>query len=284
MNNLAHGLTLLCRHNKDGAYATQANRRKGLKSIANDLYALGYKIEDPRSIKPKHVEALVSHWHQKNLSPATIKNRMGWVRWWAEKVNKASIIPRDNADLGIEPRKAANDNRAWSLNKNTPLACPYAQASLMLIQAFGLRVEEALKIKPVKADRKVYIKLEGSWTKGGRPRELPISKSDQKAALDFAKKVAGNGALIPDDKSFKEQRNVFEYQTLKHGMRNLHGLRHAFAQQRYFELTGWKAPKAGGPEQHRLVPSEKNLDRWARKIISEELGHSRINITKIYLG
>ena len=284
MNNLAHGLAKLCRHNKDGSYATQTNRRKGLKAIAADLYELGYKIESPNSLKPKHVNSLVMHWRARGLTPTTVKNRVAWMRWWAEKVNKASVIPRDNAELGIDPATAANDNRAWQLDGEQKLPCDFAHASLKLIEAFGLRVEEAIKIKPVQADKGVLLELQGSWTKGGRARQLPISTAKQKAALDYAKEVAQNGSLIPDCKSFIQQRKAFDHQTLKAGLRNLHGLRHAFAQQRYRELTGWEAPKNGGPSKSSLTPTELKLDRWARKIIAEELGHSRISITKIYVG
>ena len=284
MNNLAHGLAQLCRHNRDGSHATQANRSKGLKAIAADLYELGYKIESPNSLKPKHVHSLVTHWRARGLSSTTVKNRVAWMRWWAEKVNKASVIPRDNVELGIEPSPAANDNRAWTLEAGRELPCEYANATLKLIEAFGLRVEEAIKIRPAQADKGVLLELQGSWTKGGRRRQLPISTEKQVEALAYAIEIAGNGSLIPADKSFIQQRKSFDHQTLKAGLRNLHGLRHAFAQQRYVELTGWPSPKAGGPSKSSLTPSELKLDRWARKIISEELGHSRIGITKVYIG
>ncbi len=76
------------------------------------------------------------------------------------------------------------------------------------------------------------------------------------------------------------------------GVSKLHGLRHAYAQQRYHELTqtldprkkGLICPIAGGVISKNLKGLEKDLDRQARMILSRELGHSRINITKIYLG
>ena len=73
---------------------------------------------------------------------------------------------------------------------------------------------------------------------------------------------------------------------------NLHGLRHAYAQRRYQELTtyfdndkkGLLAPIAGGKPYKELSLIEKDWDRRARHIIVRELGHSRLNITKIYLA
>ena len=68
------------------------------------------------------------------------------------------------------------------------------------------------------------------------------------------------------------------------GYRKLHGLRHAYAQARYEELTGWKAPAAGGPVSRALSPGQKVMDRHARRTISHELGHIRLQISGVYLG
>jgi hypothetical protein len=67
-------------------------------------------------------------------------------------------------------------------------------------------------------------------------------------------------------------------------MTKLHGLRHAYAQRRYEELTGWKAPVAGGPAAKSLNEEQRALDRGARETISRELGHDREQITAVYLG
>ncbi|MGH8627536.1 MAG: hypothetical protein ACREYC_20450, partial [Gammaproteobacteria bacterium] len=65
---------------------------------------------------------------------------------------------------------------------------------------------------------------------------------------------------------------------------HLHGLRHEYAQSRYQELTGWKAPAAGGPKSAELTADQKRLDQDARIAISCELGHEREQITAVYLG
>jgi len=46
--------------------------------------------------------------------------------------------------------------------------------------------------------------------------------------------------------SYVEHLKRFEYQTLKAGLRNTHGFRHAYAQQRYATLAGQSCPLAGG--------------------------------------
>lgn len=77
-----------------------------------------------------------------------------------------------------------------------------------------------------------------------------------------------------------------------HNAPKLHGLRHAYAQRRYFELTkqydaqhtGWQSPINGGKDTSLLNQQERDIDRRVRAIISRELGHSRIAIVKIYCG
>jgi integrase len=57
-----------------------------------------------------------------------------------------------------------------------------------------------------------------------------------------------------------------------------HGLRHAYGNDRYKELSGQDSPVRGG----KLVNRED--DRAARIQVAEELGHSRESITTHYLG
>ncbi len=46
--------------------------------------------------------------------------------------------------------------------------------------------------------------------------------------------------------SYRDQLNRFKAQTVQAGIDRVHGLRHHYAQARYADLTGWKAPAAGG--------------------------------------
>jgi hypothetical protein len=83
---------------------------------------------------------------------------------------------------------------------------------------------------------------------------------------------------------YVQQMRIYEKQTLKANLSNMHGLRHAYAQTRYQELTGWAAPACGGLTSKQLTPEQKQSDLRARLIISKELGHERESITSSYLG
>ncbi|NHO67687.1 hypothetical protein G8770_19240 [Aestuariicella hydrocarbonica] len=69
----------------------------------------------------------------------------------------------------------------------------------------------------------------------------------QRALIDRVYELAKSGALIPATKNYIQQLRVYERQTSMAGLSKLHGLRHAYAQERYRELTGWNAPANGGP-------------------------------------
>src|ERR1700730_14954468 len=99
-----YDLKQLCRRNRDGSYATQADREHILDLIADQLHEKGFRHMNAHSLKPKHVEKLVERWLAENLSPGTIKNRMSALRWWAEKIGKENIIARTNAAYGIPDR------------------------------------------------------------------------------------------------------------------------------------------------------------------------------------
>lgn len=281
MDALAFDLKTICDRNRDGSHATKANRHRMLQAMSRDLHQGGYRLPAARSLKPKHAEFLVDRWQAQGLDAGTIKNRMSALRWWAAKVNKASVIPRDNGALGIPDRQRGGESRAQKLDlaKVAKVTCPRMQFSLRLMAAFGLRMEEALKIRPALADQGDRLALKASWTKGGRFREIPVLNDRQRALLQEAKQLAGNGSLIPPDKSYIQHRKAFEHHTLKAGFANLHGLRHNYAQWRYKALTGRPCPK---PSQ--LTPAERFDDREARRQIALELGHNRLDVTRVYLG
>ncbi|MBI2802687.1 MAG: integrase domain-containing protein [Gammaproteobacteria bacterium] len=287
MNDLKFQLKELCDHNRDGSYATQAQRRWILDLIANQLQELGFRQMDSHSLKPKHVDALLKRWRDEKLAVATLKNRMAALRWWARKVNRQNVIERTNDRYGIPHRQFVSDeNKAKTIATDvlSNLRDLYVRMSLELQQAFGLRREEAIKFMPSYADRGDTLVLKDTWTKGGKARELPIRTPQQRDVLNRAHQLAGRGSLIPANRNYIEQLRVYEGNTSRAGLSKLHGLRHAYAQQRYLELTGWQSPAAGGPQSKTLTREQKSLDHEARLTISRELGHERESVTAIYLN
>jgi integrase len=286
MDDLTYTLRQLCQRNRDGSHATQADRLRALTLASRQLREAGYRQMRASSLKGKHVEALLRHWQTEGLSAGTLKNRLAHLRWWAEKVGKASVIPADNTQLGIPERRfVTNENKARDLGDGLgKVNDSCVRMSLMLQHAFGLRREESIKFQPCYADRGDAITLKGSWTKGGRERTVPITTTEQRAVLHQAHQLAGAGSLIPAHKTYIQQRHTYDGQCKAAGLSNMHGLRHRYAQARYETLTGWKAPAAGGPPSRELTPAQRMLGTWSRQTISHELGHERTQISAVYLG
>ena len=188
--------------------------------------------------------------------------------------------------LGVaERRYVTNISKAQELGTGLEqITNVHVRMSLQLQAAFGLRREEAIKFQPSYADRGDHIALKGSWTKGGRERTVPITTTERRDALHAEHRLAGTGSLTPANKTYIQQRHVYDGQCKAAGLSHMHGLRHQYAQSRYETLTGRPPPAAGGPLATELSPTQHIEDRHARQTISRELGHERVRITAIYLG
>ena len=196
--------------------------------------------------------ALVREWKRQGRSIGTMKNRTAHIRWWARRVGRPGVVP-SNGELGIANREyVTNADKSTVLDpeKLARVKDPHVAMALRLEAAFGLRREEALKFTPARDDRGGCIQLKGSTTKGGRPREVPVRNEAQRQLLDEARRLVGSGALIPPGRNYRQQLKVYEGQTREAGLYRMHGLRHGYVLERYKEITGWKAPAAGGPPGH----------------------------------
>ena len=294
MKKLEHKILQICNRNRDGSHATQANRKSILSMCVEQLGQAGYKVNElkPHDLKGRHINALVKCWQNDGVSVGTMKNRLSALRWLAEKIDNKGLV-KSNDELGIGKRQyVTNENKSIDLTdvKKVDLSklSPHVALSTELQKEFGLRREEAMKFQPsyalagfppATADK---IMIKPSWSKGGRYREIPITNDRQRELLGRVQALAGNGSLIPADKSYRQHKNTFEYETRQAGIGQTHGLRHLYAQNRYYELTGWQCPAVGGVRE--LTSNEKEIDQQARQQISEELGHGRLQITGVYLG
>lgn len=285
-SQLKRSLYNVLSHDKSGSFATRYDRKNILSRFVKDLFSINYKISNIHDLKQKHIIAIVDCWKQRQLSNATIKNRLAVIRYLSGLLDKSQLVPT-NKELNLAPRKyVSTQNRAIQDPDFSRINNFNIRVSLELQRVFGLRREESLKIKPHLADKNDRLELLPSWCKGGRGRVIPIYTEEQRYWLNCAKEVVGKfgDSLIPKERNYIQQRWIYEKQTLRAGLSNLHGLRHAYAQRRYKELTGWDAPISGGLRSTELTPEQRELDYQARMILTEELGHSREQITVNYLG
>ncbi len=288
-----HSVLSLFKQTSDLSYKTKADYQAEALLMIKQLHGSGVQLSNIRHLKPKHVTRLITQWQNQQLNAGTIKNRVSVLRYLANRIGKKSLLPKTNEELGLSKRTiVSSTNRAQHQLDVSKITDRHVQLSLRLQQAFGLRREESIKFIPSVADKGDYVQLMGPWTKGGIQRNIPITNPKQRALLDELKRTIPTGeSLIPKERSYKQQLDRYVYQTRQAKMRNLHGLRHGYAQRRYHELTknlsggeGWQCPKMNGPVRAELTEGQRRVDERARYIVSNELGHSRVGVTRIYLG
>lgn len=231
------------------------------------------------------------------MSAATAQNYVSAVNTVMATVTKGqweSVSPTKSC--GIEQRSAIRLEPINSLDREkvseaskiaSERVSERAAAIIDLARDLGLRSKEASLLDAQKALKEAVqtgkVTIEAG-TKGGREREVPITSQRQLETLQKAAEAQGSAkAVMSPDANWKswregELRTAREIVQEVTGDRGLHDLRAAYAAERYELLTGVAAPVM----TEERVPKE--IDREARSIIAEELGHSRWEITNEYLG
>ena len=286
MSQLGYNFHLLVKTHKQGSQNTQASRMKILNLVADQLLRSGFKLKNSKGLKTKHIEHLVQRWKEEGLSPSTLKNRLSILRWTAKIIGKQNIVLRTNDAYGINRRQHKPEGKAKELDmsKLHQITDRHIYFSLLLQKELGLRREESIKFNVSYAMRGNLIRLKKSWTKGGKAREIPVTKESQHKLLTEIAQFCKGKSLIPSDKNYIQQLKVYEYQTNRVGLNKNHGLRHMYARSRYLAITGWQCPADGGLHRKELSMEDREIDYQARMAISKELGHTRFSITYAYLG
>jgi integrase len=291
-HNHRHG-----RRDKIVSNLTMQQRADRLYDCFEQLRELGYRLEDPTHIGERHVQALVDHWVARKQSAATIQTKLSHLRVFTTWIGKPGMVKRA-VDYVPDPDEvkrlyAARCDASWTTKDIDPESVivqlrqfdPYVANQLMAELRFGLRVKEAIMLRPWRADAGEAL-LVDDGTKGGRPRVVPLRSQEQRDALSYLKAQVHtrNGSLA--DPSLTLKQAITRYYvvmraagiTLKGLGVTSHGLRKEFANKVYFELTGVRSPVQGGP------PIDRVVDREARLRLVEHLGHARESIGTAYLG
>ena len=168
-----------------------------------------------------------------------------------------------------------------------------AAAIVLLARATGMRLREAILADLPRLNREANdlgrINIQDG-TKGGRagasaPRWIAVDEH-VRDALEFARQIspAGSRNLIAPHESYLSilQGIVHPARDIlhSHNLKGFHELRAAYACERYEQITQHRAPINGG----HCCQIDRNLDREARRQISYELGHGRIDVVSAYVG
>lgn len=285
---------------KPASNATQRKRIDMLHHFVDQLRDKGYLLKNILNLDSRHIEAIVSTWKAEKLGAATIATYYSLLRWLVQCIGKAGMV-MSLAHFNFTKEETARayiakSDKSWGSNNVDfhEVVCKVRQISpfpaiyLELCDAFGLRLQEAILIRPLIAWQGSTLNVVDG-TKGGRPRSVPVRTDHQRDVLKRAIEMAKGtltGSMVPVGRNLKQSLQNAYYIFRKVGITKAqsgispHGLRHGYANDRYEEEAGVPSTVRGGDQQ--AVDREKDHD--ARMVVSAELGHSRVNILGAYTG
>ena len=284
-------------HKQKVSHETKHKRKHVLFLAFRELREDGYKISDPLNLKPKHIEHLVDRWVAAELSASTITNRISILNLFTVFIGKPGMVkaPEDYVDdkLIIKRSFVNKEDKSWSAKDVDPVAIAakasaidiYTGVHVDLMITFGLRVKEAMSLKPYKSDYGQHL-LVMDGTKGGRTRIVHIDTEHKRQLIDKCKQLCGKVEknMCHPDRSLVQEKNRLYYVMRKCDITKEqlgltpHGLRHQYLNDRYEEIAGHPSPVRGG----EIVDKEK--DQEARLMTMLEAGHGRTKIGAAYYG
>lgn len=302
-----HQIEMVLKENRDKAahkekkvgYETQAKRKTVIMGFFSDLFHLGFKIESIYNLKEKHLKAVFYFLEDQGQSPSTIQNKISTMRIFCGWIGKNGMV-RDSTlyvkdKSSVRRSMVAQEDKSWD-GKGVDVLAKLSDISEMdytvalvleLCWAFGLRVAEALMLRPHVAHEGEFIWVREA-TKGERPRVIPIKNDIQRNVLERAKAVADKktGFIGQRGKTIIQKRRRFYYVlkvfgiTLREEQITAHGLRHQYMQKRFKDLLGIDAPVKGGD----LGMVDKDVLQVCSQKLMEEAGHTRVTIGASYYG
>ena len=282
--NLLAQLKKLTRHNRQGSFKTRERYEESMKQFCRFL-ADNYRLEKLGNIAPKHVHAYVEHMQQKELKPATIKTELAAIRFWHDKLTRPRFKLPENAEMSLERRSFGKVNRTWEIeefNRFLIVCLQYGREDYATIACLahyaGLRIHECFRLDTATAEQVVKTGLISFKGKGGRLRTVPINDSIRTGLGQMLEITPrGHKLFVPQNSQTDIEIERMQQFIIRHrhefqsGERtyplHMHGLRHTYAQEQYLSLV------ASG-----------HTERAAELQVSKLLGHTRPEVTRIYLA
>ena len=272
-------------HKMDAPLSIVSNKsdhdiRQNMRRIGHDArnYGIGITANRKADIgkwNNADIEKMVSYYKAQGLKDATIINYVSSLRSFLHETGRTNINV-SNGELGLKREIEYKDKslNAKGVDINEKLryfkekdANVYVQLKIASVAA--LRKEESVHAglalaKGYEVVKNGSLELKGSWCKNGRPREIKLSSEKLKELAEL-RKFAMN-CNYDTGRNLKQEMNHLG-NSIKNAGFNIHAVRHSVAQERYAELilNGY---------------SEKE----SKIAVSNELGHNRDYVTKIYLG
>lgn len=256
-----------------------------------------FRMQKLQNLQDKHILAYGKYLQNKGCSDKYIKNEISALQYIHSYVPNTRYELSDskvlNREIGLQSTpnyKAATLDQSWTKDELSRFCDhtrdhnhkEYGQMAQITYNV-GTRLEEIATLRRHEVEnglRTGILHLHN--TKGGRPRDVPLSGEARRLFTEAIQEVPRGGyVFVPEGvkihsfiQSAKDylyrHRDEFQDPSRKDDPArtelHFHGLRHSFAQNHYVKLRN------SGLD-----------DREARREVSEALGHSRESITFTYV-
>lgn len=292
---------------KGGSFKTQADLRQRfnlfVKYLKNDT-----PIRRLNDVTKDTLRDYANHLQDRDLDTSTIHDYLSAINVTLEQCRLDKKVHLDPVgEAGVAKRNGIAVTSKFVAQHDHDQAKNEVSSRLAVMmdlqREFGLRFKESALIDAKKCldqlDKSNSIQIERG-AKGGQERMVPLNDNHQSSQIEVLKKAAEiqgkQYTLVPKELTYKQFQQQCYRELHNTKINGFHCERHTYANDRYEQLTGYKSPVETGfkhgkshienmaKDLGKSSKEAKDLDQKARLIISEELGHHRIDVTNKYLG
>jgi integrase/recombinase XerD len=291
--NLLAQLNKLARHSK-GVSLTTMRQYYHIMDLFLRFLADEYGVQNLSNIAGKHVAAYIEERQLEGKSPSTIKNDIAGIRYYFDQLSLPRHRFPSNQELfekygvSLQRRSFGGVNRRWTweeVNHMIQVALRRERndiaAMIRLGSGLGLRIHEIVRLNRSDVEKALRTNQLTVKGKGGLIRSIPLTDSMllllRNIIVDTER---GQKIFVPTDRKAHEIIRSAQMFLQQHRQRveqigarpkgvslTFHGLRHLFAFDQYNKFI-------------ELGFSESA----ARYKVAELIGHSREDVTRIYLA
>ena len=295
--NLLAQIESIYKHSNELSFKTRARYFEATKRFCKFL-ADNFRLQNFKNVDDRHFKAYVVHLKENN-SAATIQSDLSGIRYFHRKSGSKNRLSK-NDKLSLPKRATGKEDHSFlkiEIDGMRQLAIEQGRQDVVIAidfaGEFGLRLEEICTLRVeylISALKTGQLVIKG---KGGQTRAIDLSAKQREIIQKYLNYARCSGRYPKDYLISSSEKNGVkrEKRSLQNWMSynrkyfivenradlsedgkkkrtetiSWHGLRHTYAQRTY---------------ENEL----KERPRRARKIVSENLGHHRTEVTRIYLA
>ena len=295
--NLLAQVDAIYKHSNELSFKTRARYFEATKRFCKFL-ADNFRLQNFKNVEDRHFKAYVEHLKENNAA-ATIQSDLSGIRYFHRKSGSKNRLSK-NDKLSLPKRATGKEDHSFlktEIDSMRQLAIEQSRQDVVIAIdfacEFGLRLEEVCTLRVeylMSALKTGQLVIKG---KGGQTRAIDLSAKQREIIQKYLDYARCSGRYPKDYLISSSEKNGVkrEKRSLQNWMSynrknfivenredlsedgkkrrtetvSWHGLRHTYAQRTY---------------ENEL----KARPRKARKIVSENLGHHRTEVTRIYLA